>query len=915
MTARRNEQNDSVARKGSRTLQLTLLAGSLLFAGCAGSNSSWTSNNRTSSPSEVGLNDFSQSKVASRDYVNTEATRNQLPDEYLAEARIGLAEIEAALAAARASEIEQDASLREGLAHVSAQRRDAEARERAMLAQAEKVQSQYSAKQNELWTSISSRERSLNSDSEKNAAFIDALRKEAEMAHSEMTSRAWQDYTTAKAQVEKFKSVREATLEEGRAMIEDMHENAKATRSRAQATVSKLRTQAQSVRQQTEARAEELQVQIVSIREQTESEYNRLISRASSMEKDAKARFQETMARANAMTEQGSEEEYDLRINAAQTELRKAEAEYERLRNQAETTLERANAEIERLQAEAEQIAYLGNSNFEHTSSELNSWKKSEQAEISKQRSRAERLEKDARAEFVKAEAQARANAIRETAAHQSELAESTMKKIISEAESEAAKVRSKILEELANRQKQNSVEFAGKTEPAPEQPEDLHTVPEVPKVKPVTPRVEPEHIAQFRSSLARVMNLRSNADALEMAMNATFDESVSRAEAVRAQFMALSSEKLAVAEAMSTQARAQYADLTTQAEAWIVTAKANYDRSTSEADAFRKEMLASASDLRAEATSSRDYALAQAELFRVEANTVKNSGSSELRALEAALDATKRRGNAEFDRLWVEADSVERSNEALFSQINTQIASAERVLEAELAKQDRAIDSALVIAEANYNESMVNADVFARKSDVEINRMAAQNNLDYALASAEIDHLRNLSYSTVLKADATVGRMLATARADREQSEAIAEVASAKLRTDSDMKRAEIMASSRSAEAREEAVRALFDARLVQVNSERIREMTEFYRDDVFMQTNLETSLAQAEAMRSEMNQRFAELKNQQMQLQRSARDNWDVRLANMQQRPRSTPQQPKLELPGELENVQITTVPTDRD
>ncbi len=915
MNARTNSQGKTGKGVGARTLQLTLLAGSLLFAGCSSSNNSWTSSQRSGNPSEVGLKDFRESKVPTRQYVVDEANRNQLPDEYLAEARIGLSEIEAALAAARASEIEKDATLREGLAHVSAQRRNAEARERAMLAQAEKLQEQYSAKQNELWTNISSRERSLNSTSEKNAAFIEALRKEAEMAHAELTSRAWQDYTSAKAQVENLKSVRHATLEEGQAMIEEMRENAQATKSRANATVSKLRTQAQSVREQTDARSEELQVQIVSISEQTEAEVSRLTTRANSLKKDAQARFSELVARADAMTEQGSKEEYELRVNSAKTELSKAKAEYERLRNQAETTLERANAEIDRLQAEAEQIAFLGSTNFDHTMSELDSWKKSELAEISKLRSRADRMEKDARAEFVKAEAQARANAARETAAHQSELAESTMKKIIAEAEAEAAKVRTQILDELANRQKQNNVEFAGKTEPAPEEPEDLHTVPASPKVKPVTPRVEPEHIAQFRSSLARVMNLRTNSDAQEMAMNATFEESVSRTEAVRAQFMALSSEKLAVAEAMNTQARAQYADLTTQAEAWITTSQAGYDRALSEADAFRKEMLAEASDLRAEATAGRDYALAQSELLLVEANTVKNTGESEVRALQAALDATKRRGNAEFDRLWVEAESVERSNEALFTQINTQIASAERVLEAEMTKQDRAIASAATIAEANYNESMVHADVFARKSEVEINRMAAQNTLDYTLASAEIDHLRNLSYSTVLKADASVSRMLATARADREQSEAIAEVASAKLRSTSDMKRAEIVASSRSAEAREEAVRALFDARLVQVNSERIRDLTDIYRDDVFKQTNLETSLAQAEAMRSELNQRFAQLKKEQHQLQRSARDNWDHRLANMQRRPQQSPQQPNLQLPEELENVQITTVPTDRD
>jgi hypothetical protein len=354
---------------------------------------------------------------------------------------------------------------------------------------------------------------------------------------------------------------------------------------------------------------------------------------------------------------------------------------------------------------------------------------------------------------------------------------------------------------------------------------------------------------------------------------------------------------------------------LTTQAASVLSLAQAEYEKSLIEADAFRKEALAQAADIRAEAKAQRELALAHAALARTESEVVAKNGESEAQALEATLDATERRGTAEYNRLRVEADSIERSNQALSMQINAQIAAAEGILETELAKQARTIESAIAIAEANYNEATVNADVFARKTDVEIERLAAQNAHAQALASAEIDHLRNMSYSTLLKADATVDRILARARAEREQSEAVAEVAAAKVRTEANFARSEVMAQTRIAQAQEGAVRAQFDARLAQAQADRVRLATEAYRDDFFKRTNLEISLAEAEAIRSEMTERFALLRSEQQQLQRAARENWDSRLAAMQQRrPAPTPL-PSLELPSSVENVQVTNVPIDRD
>jgi hypothetical protein len=99
------------------------------------------------------------------------------------------------------------------------------------------------------------------------------------------------------------------------------------------------------------------------------------------------------------------------------------------------------------------------------------------------------------------------------------------MNALIAEAEAEAARLRQEILVELAKKTKVGNVEFENKTGPAPPAPENLHEVPDAPIVSQVAPRIEPEHVAEFRSSLARVMREQVRADAQQTALEATFAE------------------------------------------------------------------------------------------------------------------------------------------------------------------------------------------------------------------------------------------------------------------------------------------------------------------------------------------------------------------------------------------------------
>lgn len=130
-------------------------------------------------------------------------------------------------------------------------------------------------------------------------------------------------------------------------------------------------------------------------------------------------------------------------------------------------------------------------------------------------------------------------------------------------------------------------------------------------------------------------------------------------------------------------------------------------------------------------------------------------------------------------------------------------------------------------------------------------------------------------------------------------------------------MAKAEVVAKNRSAEAQHEAIKAVFDARIVQVNSERMRDASELFRTELFKVSTLEATLAEAQASRSETAERLAGLRKEQERLQSAAQQNWDARLARFRSfQVIPTPQETSFALDNqlnpELQSVQVTNVPT---
>jgi len=264
-------------RRQGRTVRLSILAGAAGLAfivGCASTMSSSTVN----SGGTAGL-DNSHSQTSQRmAYIHRQAREYQLPDQYLSEARVGMAEVEQKIDTANAAEVERDATLRERTAHNSARRRDALSKEEIALAEATKLQSEYAARHTNTAAELAARERNVKAEADANMTIRTALAKQGMSAKADLISQAEHEFAQSQARLEQMRKVRAATEKDSMAEIDNMREQVRGVRSRADANVSSLRTEAGSVKEQTSARIAELTNQIQTVREQSQANSSRLLT-------------------------------------------------------------------------------------------------------------------------------------------------------------------------------------------------------------------------------------------------------------------------------------------------------------------------------------------------------------------------------------------------------------------------------------------------------------------------------------------------------------------------------------------------------------------------------------------------------------------------------------------------------------
>ena len=125
--------------------------------------------------SNLAFGEEGQELDRTRKHIKQTARDQNLPEQFVSEARVGMAEVERSLANARAIDVESQANLREQQAKISAHRQEAASREQIALADAENRRKQANAEQSKLYATVSARQREVDSTVARNELGLAAL--------------------------------------------------------------------------------------------------------------------------------------------------------------------------------------------------------------------------------------------------------------------------------------------------------------------------------------------------------------------------------------------------------------------------------------------------------------------------------------------------------------------------------------------------------------------------------------------------------------------------------------------------------------------------------------------------------------------------------------------------------------------
>jgi hypothetical protein len=809
------------------------------------------------------------------------ANSSDLPVMYVSEGKIGVSKVEAALEKADAVDLQAHAELNKQLADFNARRKEVEAQVNIDLSEADALREKYNKEYGKAMAQIAAREAELEALIDRKESIVASLMQEGDSKRNDIIDDAREKFESETARIEQLKEIHNAIEVESNAKIAEMTEASKATRERADATTLELKAKASAVKLETQARADELKEQLKSTEIQTESEVDRLNASREAILKNAEAHVKELRTKADTIQANLANQEYQLKLTEAASVKAEAQAKTQEKSANAPTRFEKAMAEIDRLRAEVCHHQESSTANYDSQLAEIQAKLDDEMNELKKLRVSADRAEQVARAEFVKAEAAARAEAARQTAIHAEAVAEAQKLQIIAEAEAEAARIKQEVLDEIAAKKAANKIELDENTTFEQEYPENLHEVPDVPQVEAVAARMEPNHIAEYRTSFAEVMSARAQADAHEMVAQATFAEAKTNLIAVKTQEDAIASEQLGIADALEAQARTRFAEIETKTEKEIDVLESQYRQHVVQAESFRKEKEAEVTDYQSQANALEQIANARAEQLFAEAQAVTKCGENDVKELNVTIWAVQQRGNAQYSKLMTEAQSISDSQEALALQIDAQIDSAQRYLGSELAKIQSSIQSAGRIAQADYQQALTQANVLRQKTDAEISRINAQFTMEHAISKAQIERDKRLALSQTFRGEAACDRMIADATASKTCENANLDAKHASVRADLDITLVANHAKREAAQTYLDAVKARFNARVQQVRAERVIEMAGEQSAMAIRRTDLASALAQATAAREDSNRKLTELQKKQAELQVASMANWSDKLA----------------------------------
>jgi len=810
-----------------------------------------------------------------------EASDIALPDQWLSEAEFGTASIEARRAAAEASKIKAAAEARERQAAAEAALSGAFSTMQGDVAKADLAAGVFDARLNEQRSQINARQHTFQAEGRRREAFLAASISEWQAEVERMRSGAEVSWNNSMARHDQLLAERFAVETRGQATIDKMVQVASLTSTRAGEKVAALRTEAQSTTDATQAMVSELNSTIQSVREQTIARVAELRQQAESTREITFSMVADLNAEADALAEQDIQGEYSMALQNAQVLFEAALAEAANLQGLAIERRTASSAEMQRRFAELEQSENTTSSAYDDAIANIEAGLKETLSKIDVSRAEAQKIEKSARAAFIKAEVDARVAAIIEESTHQTELAEDEFEKISAEAKAEAAAQQTKLYRQIAKDLKRGKVSMNKNKKAKNIAPKNTEAAPEFADAGAKEPVVSPDRIAVFKTGLAKASKLRVQADANET-------KAIAVRDAETASFNAWLEQAGAEHEAWHTrigafgnQSDAEVSTILSKAQNVIADAEAHRERAFVFAESDKMSTMARVASLNAKASALEKKNLARVEQLLAQSATTARNGDSEVRTLEIRRDSTMRRGTAQSRSLLVEADSLEQSQRAVVAQMNGELDAARRILSSELARLDQSAESFIAVASADYEESKVLADTFERISIANTTELASAHVTASKQAAADVEYLGRIADANEISAGAEIDRMVASASAKLsiQESSDIAQRAGIEARER--IARAAATEQIALANAEEQVVRSQFDSRIAATIAARDSAYADQYLEQYRDLSRSRQAFADAARYEELAGAALDRLNAAARSFGRTADENWDSRLA----------------------------------
>ncbi len=837
-----------------------------------------------------------------------------LEQQWVTEARIGAAELEARRAAAQAYQVKAMANFDESNAAADARLQGAFIERDTGYADAELTRSTHDARLYRMERQIAAKEVAKDAEFTRQETFLSASVKEWQAEVERIRSEAENSWQESLAEHDRMMASRAAVQERGQAEIDRMVRAADLTAERAVKKVANLRTEAQSVAERTAAEVDKINQLIQTTQVQTEATVAELTQKAHSLDDELASRIAEMNAQATLLETADADQQYSLSVNAAQVSYEVALGEAEDIRLSAEELAEQNAAKVARMTAEANAAFSSSQTSYNESLKGIQAHYAKLMADVAKTGSEADRIEQVARSAFLKAEVEARTSALRETADHTRAIAKTEAEKIEAEALAEARRLQARFAKEFAEQARKGSFALPGKLDERKPGVDSSTPTPDFAQASKKPENVHPEHIAAYRAGLAKATEMRQQAEAARMEAVALRDAEMARFNDWWNNKQAEHRATLASIDAFRQKGDAEVARMLTRAQSMIAQAETERSRALVEAEANRNEVFARITALRGNSQTLDKKKEAQVRQLLAQADATARTGESKIASLQVQRDSTARRGEAKSRQLLAEAASLESSQRAVVAQMREDIDASRQILAAELNRLEQGAASYIAVAEANYNEALALASAFERIAVANTSELTARHLASRKQAEADIEYMSALASANALIRDADVTRIHAKA----DEALGIGKARDIALRGEIEAEQQVALASVTReftvADAQETGVRARFDQRVASTMANRNRSYADLYQANQFQRVRAEMAAAEASSY-AELSLAALERLNATAESFRlNAQRNWDSRLAMPNALPTPAESDALFDQTGEkFFTPQFVVVPTD--